>query len=313
MKNTISTISANYTLTTATTAEQINALVSAFVANIDVADSTPRTYKKSLTQFFDYLEASGRSIATTDKADIIAFKKYLQDNDYKPTTINSYLTAIRQFCKFCGCADMVEGVKSAKIGSTYEKGDFTKEQAAAIVANVQADGNRRDIAIINVLLRCGLRTIEASRAKIGDIALQGNTYVLRVVGKGSKIRFVPLTATTWQAINDYLTHDRRGAKDTEPLFASDAHQSKGGHLSTATISRLCKKYIRSIGINDSRHTAHSLRHTTAGLIYEQTHDLDRIQTLLGHSDPATTQIYAKMAMQRDFMNHAPNAVIDTLF
>lgn len=309
----INTNSVNYNPIECTTKQRIAAAISAFVANIDVADSTPATYRKSLNQFFAYIAASGRDVESIDKGDIIAFKKYLQHNGYKPTTINSYLTALRQFCKFVGFGDMIEGIKSVKMGSTYEKGDFTAEQAAAIVAAVRADGNRRDIAIIETLLRCGLRTIEAARLTIGDMELQGNAYVMKVHGKGDKFRIVPLTATAWRAICDYLQHDRKGAKDSEPLFASEAHQNQGGTLSTATISRLCKKYIRAIGINDSRHTAHSLRHTTAGLIYEQTHDLDRIQTLLGHSNPATTQIYAKMAMQRDFMQNAPNQVIDTLF
>lgn len=304
---------ANYTLTDCTTEQRINAAVSDFLSHIDVADGTPKTYRNSIKQFFSYVGSTGRSVESIDKGDIIAFKKYLQQNGYKPTTINGYLTGLRQFCKFVGFGEMVEGVKSVKTGSTYEKGDFTKEQAAAIVGVVREYGSRRDIAIIETLLRCGLRTIEAARLTIGDIELQGNAYVMKIHGKGDKFRIVPLTPTAHAAIKNYLKHDRRGAKDSEPLFASEAHQNQRGTLSTASISRLCKKYIRMIGIDDSRHTAHSLRHTTAGLIYEQSHDLDRIQTLLGHSNPATTQIYAKIAMQRDFMAHAPNQVLDELF
>ena len=301
-----------------TTTAALNAAISAFIANQDIRHNTPATYKRALKQFFNWVEESGRQVADLARKDVLSFKRALEAADYSPNTINSYLTALRRFYTFLslqGYKNITEGIKSERTASTdrFEKSDFTSEQAAAIVEAVRADGSRRDVAIIETMIRCGLRTIEVVRATVGDIQEVGGGYILRVVGKGDKIRFVPLTAKTYAAINDYLRRDRRNARPNEPLFISEAHQCKGAALTTASVSRLAKKYIRAIGIDDSRHTAHSMRHTTAALIYESTHDLDRIQQLLGHSNPATTQIYAKQAMQRDYFAHSPNTCIDNLF
>lgn len=311
------------TTTTATAATaaaaNIEVAVNAFLANQDVRHNTPATYKRALKQFFVWVEGTGRHTDTLERTDVLTFKRWMEREDYSPNTINSYLTAIRRFYSFLelnGYNNIAKGIKSERTTNTqrFEKSDFTANQAAAILQAVNTNGTLRDIAILELMIRCGLRTIEVSRLTIADLQIiDTDTATLRVLGKGDKVRFVPVTAKALKAIQRYLMHDRKERlAGAEPLFASEAHQNNGGQLSTATISRIAKRYIRATGIDDDRHTAHSLRHTTAALIYEQSHDLDRIQQLLGHSNPATTQIYARQAMQRDFMKNSPNSVIDAI-
>lgn len=285
-------------------------------------NNSPYTYKRALRQFFGWVRSTGRVLSALTLADIIQFKKQMEANEYAPNTINSYLTAIRRFYSFCelhGIApNIARGIEGAPTNNTeeHEKSDFTKTQAAEILRATAETGNRRDIAIMETMFRCALRTIEIVRANIGDVGMVGDVYVLKVHGKGNKIRFVPLTNKTWEAINNYLSNDRRGAKDNEPLFTSNAHQCKGGRMATASVSRMAKAQFRAVGINDSKHTAHSCRHTTLGAILEHSDDpaaLTNAQILAGHVDPATTMIYAKQAAKRRFMQNAPNMIIDELF
>ena len=296
--------------------DRVGNAIDVFLSFQDVNHNTPLTYKRALRQFFGWVASTGRAINTLTRADVLQYKQDMRARQMSPNTINSYLTAIRRFFTFCEQYDIApniaKGVKSERTnsGEEHEKSDFTAAQAANILS--ASEGNKRDYAIMSLMMRCGLRTIEIVRANIGDIALMGDVYVMTVHGKGDKIRRVPLTPKTWQAVNDYLSAERRGAKDNEPLFASAAHQCKGARMTTHSISRIAKTNIRATGINDSKHTAHSCRHTTAGLIYAETHELDRIQQLLGHADPATTQIYAKQAMRADYYQHAPNMVLDNI-
>lgn len=293
-------------------------VIDVFLSYQDINHNSPNTYKRALRQFFLWVVNTGRSVDNLTRADVLQWRQDMRDRQLSPNTINSYLTALRRFYDFCEqykiAPNIANRIKSEKTTSNeeHEKSDFTATQTNNILQATIDAGNKRDVAIMALMFFCGLRTVEVVRANIGDITLYGDTYILTVHGKGDKRRRVPITPKAWQAVNNYLSNERKGAKDNEPLFASNGHQCKGGRMATASISRMAKKYIRAVGINDSKHTAHSCRHTTAGLIYGQTHELDRIQQLLGHSDPATTQIYAKQAMQADFFNNAPNLAIDNL-
>ena len=302
--------------------------INVFLSFQDVNHRTPDTYKRALLMFRNWIVRTGRHLSELTRADIIQFKQDMRSGEnmqngrpLSPNTINSYLTALRQFYSFCelhGVAqNITKGIKSERTSNAeeHEKSDFTPNQASAILA--VADGNKRDAAIMALLMRCGLRTIEVVRANIGDLELIGESYVLTVHGKGDKIRRVPLTPKAWKALNEYLLAERRGARADEPLFASAGHQCIGGRMASGSISRIAKTYIRAVGINDGKHTAHSCRHTALGcIVSEQNHDPNKMQTaqtLAGHSDPATTWIYVKQQAKRDFLSSTPNAIVDTLF
>lgn len=302
--------------------DKVENAVDVFLSFQDVRHKTPTTYKRALHQFFGWVRSTGRTIGELTRADVLQFKRDMESEQYAPNTINSYLTAIRRFYSFCDLygvyPNIAKEVKSEKTnnGDEHEKSDFTTTQAADILRATAETGNRRDVAIMEIMMRCGLRTIEIVRANVGDVQLVGDVYTMTVHGKGDKIRRVPLTPKTWSALNDYLTNDRRGAKDNEPLFTSNGHQCKGGRMATESISRMAKRNIRAVGINDNKHTAHSCRHTALGAILEHSDDpaaLTNAQIIAGHADPSTTMIYVKQAAQRRFMQNAPNMILDELF
>ena len=302
--------------------DSLECAIDVFLSFQQVNHNTPDTYKRALRVFFrGWVYRTGRTIANLTRADLLAFIQDMKAENKSPNTINSYLTAIRRFYAFCELngitKDIAKGIKRVPTtsGEEYEKSDFTPTQAANILT--VTENNKRDFAIMSLMMRCGLRTIEVVRANVGDIILDGDTYVIKVFGKRDKKRDVTLTTKTWAAINDYLTSERRGAKDNDPLFVAVSNRSKGERMTTRSVSRIAKDSIRATGINDSRHTAHSCRHTALGCIVSKSNadpnKMQDAQLLAGHTDPATTWIYVKQQAHRDYKRRAPNQIIYTLF
>lgn len=303
--------------------------IDVFLSFQQVNHNTPDTYKRALRVFFSpkqnrngqivgWVYRTGRTIANLTRADLLAFIQDMKAEGKSPNTINGYMTAIRQFYAFCELhgitTNIAKGIKRVPTTNAeeHEKSDFTPTQAANIL-NASAD-NRRDHAIMMLMMICGLRTIEIVRANIGDIELIGETYVLTVHGKRDKKRRVPIPSETWAAVNDYLLNDRRGSRNIDPLFVSVSNRSNGDRMTTRSVSRIAKDNIRAVGINDTKHTAHSCRHTALGcIVSDLNNDPNKMQTaqnLAGHTDPATTWIYVKQQAQRDFLRSAPNKVVE---
>ena len=278
--------------------------IDVFLSFQQVNNQTPETYKRALRVFFSpkhnkngeivgWVYRTGRTIANLTRADLLAFIQDMKADGKSPNTINSYMTAIRQFYAFCELhgitTNIAKGIKRIPTTNTeeHEKSDFTPSQASNILS---------------------------VRANIGDIELIGETYVLTVHGKRDKKRRVPIPSETWSAVNAYLFTERRGAKNSDPLFVSVSNRSNGERMTTRSVSRIAKDNIRAVGINDSRHTAHSCRHTALGcIVSEQNDDPNKMQTaqnLAGHTDPATTWIYVKQQAQRDFLRNAPNKIVE---
>jgi len=169
----------------------------------------------------------------------------------------------------------------------------------------------RDYALVNLLVRTGLRTIETARANVEDIRQQGEQAVLYIQGKGrdSKDDIVILTEETLEPIRAYISMRGQGVKDSSPLFISHSDRNYGERLTTRSISRIVKDRLQASGLDDRRLTAHSLRHTavTFSLIGGAT--IQEAQTLARHSDINTTLIYAH---NLDRISKAPELKIDAL-
>jgi integrase/recombinase XerC/integrase/recombinase XerD len=168
--------------------------------------------------------------------------------------------------------------------------------------------------MLNLLLRTGLRTIEVIRANVEDITYKAGTRVLLVHGKGRSERdaFVILTDTAYQPIADYLA-TRTKAKAGEPLFTSHSNNSKGGRLSTRTVSGIAKQSLRSVGLDSKEYTAHSLRHTTAVTIMRAGGSIEDAQHVLRHSSPATTQIYTATIREELRLRNSTESLLDRAY
>jgi integrase/recombinase XerC/integrase/recombinase XerD len=147
--------------------------------------------------------------------------------------------------------------------------------------------------MVNVMLRCGLRTVEVARANVGDLRTLGGRSVLFVWGKGraGADEFVVLDEAAMAPITAYLQARGRVAED-EPLFAGTGNRNHGGRLTTRTVSRVAKRTMEREGIVSAHVTAHSLRHTAVTLALLGGATVQEAQAMARHSDISTTQIYA---------------------
>lgn len=277
-------------------------LLDDYIASLDVRPTSKTAYRKGARYFLEWLLSQSMIQKYPTKEDAIRYKDHLTST-HKATTAASYLTAARSLCAYIrattGTPNPFEGVKNPKSKSGSAKDALTADQARRLLASIPRETmtDKRDYAIVCLLLHTGLRTIEVSRANVDDMRRLMGISVLYVWGKGRDSRddFVKLTSTCESAIRDYMTArvETVGALDgASPLFASTSNRAMEGRLTTRSISRICKSALRAAGFDSDRLTAHSLRHTAVTLALEAGAPLRKVQRMARHANPATTERYS---------------------
>lgn len=270
-----------------------------------------------MTLFFDWIDRTGRQIGTLTRPDLIEYKHDLEKEGKSGLTITSYLTSLRLFYQWLEAEGLYPNIAKVlnlpKRSKEFRHQPLRPQQAKELLTEVEESGSLRDIAIMNLLARTGLRTIEVVRADVGDITFKGGQRVLLVKGKGrdEKDNFVILTDKTFRPISEYLSQ-RGFVKMSDPLFISESNRNKG-RMTTRSISRIAKNNLRGIGLDDKVFSAHSLRHTTAVSILRGGGTLEDCQLTLRHSNPATTQIYTAFVDEERRLNRQAEGLIDCLF
>lgn len=288
--------------------------VEVFLGECDIRANSKNVYRRGLLYFFRWVDSTGRTISNLTRADILAFKDTLLST-HSNLSVAGYLVALRRFYEWCEgnklYPNIAKGIKSPKRKNAYLKEHLRENQIADLLAHFE--GNTRDYAIVNLLLRTGLRCIEVVRANVEDITFKGGQRILKIWGKGRDERdaFVVLTDKAYAPIKAYL--DTRGTTTLkEPLFISTSNRNLKGRLTTRSISKICKEGFRAIGIDGKEYTAHSLRHTTAVLLLKNG-SLADVQSVLRHSSPATSQIYTKSIEEELRLQNPSEMKLDTVF
>jgi integrase/recombinase XerC/integrase/recombinase XerD len=295
----------------------IKALVDAFISSQDVKLSSKNLYRRTLKQYFNWVDTTNYLLNEIARPQLLEYKDYLLSSGMSSLTVGSYITSVRRFYEWTEAnkyyPNIAKGIKTPKRKQQFKKQPLLPAQATALL-NFYQDRALRDYAIISLLLRTGLRTIEVIRATVEDITFKGGQRVLLVQGKGrdEKDNFVLLTDKTYQPIADYLA-TRGNINSSEPLFTSTSNNSKGDRLTTRTISYIAKEGLKAIGLDESSYTAHSLRHTTAVNILRAGGSLETAQFTLRHSNPATTQIYTATLNEERRLQNSGEALIDSLY
>lgn len=288
--------------------------VETFLSECDIRANSKNVYRRGLLYFFRWVESTGRVISELTRADILAFKEILLQT-HSNLTIAGYMVALRRFYEWTeGCKlypNIARGIKSPKRKNAYLKEHLRENQIHQLLQHFE--GNPRDYAIVNLLLRTGLRCVEVVRANIDDITYKGGQRILRVWGKGrdEKDAFVVLTDKAYAPIRAYL--DTRGTTTLkEPLFISTSNRNLKGRLTTRSISKICKEGFRAIGIDGKEYTAHSLRHTTAVMLLKHG-TLSDVQSVLRHASPVTSQIYTKSIEEELRLANPSEIKLDGIF
>ena len=270
-------------------------LATRWINFIDVHPKSRETYGKAIRQLIYYLQEN--SIAQPTRDDIIIWRDELLATR-KPSTVALYLVAAKLFFRWLVqeniCAiNPADHIKAPRIDHSHKKDALTKQDSRDVLNSFDTTTlkGKRDKALIALMMCCGLRTIEVTRANVSDLQKVGRKTFLAVLGKGRDERERVLIPKQVEAlIIDYLQARRAVDKDS-PLFAAVSRNNKGGRMATASISRIVKSTFRSVGIDSPRLTAHSLRHTCATNMLIAGVDIAKVQQILRHTNISTTQIY----------------------
>lgn len=292
--------------------------VQMFAISQDVKPSSRALYSRTLTTFFDWVATSGRTVATLTVADLIAYKEELLAGGKSSLTVASYINSLRRFYEWTEAnkiyPNIGKGLHAPKRKQAFRKQPLTVAQVGELLNHERGTQSARDYAIVNLMVRTGLRCVEVVRANVGDITYKGGQRVLLVQGKGrdEKDNFVILTDATYNPIREYL-NTRPVVDDNAPLFASVSHNNDGGRMTTRAVSGIAKQGLKSVGLDNKVFTAHSLRHTTAVNILRAGGSLEMAQYTLRHSNPATTQIYTATLKEEQRLNNGGETLLDNLY
>jgi len=288
-------------------------LVEKFLASLDIKPQSKVTYRKALKQYFNYIKSNPG--LKFNRSCVIEYKAYLI-SIYSACTVSSYLTAVKEFYKFLEaekiCPNIAIGIKGLKCQRGSLKDALTINQVKCVLekSGQKNIDEKRNYALINLLIRTGLRTIEAERANIEDIKQECGDAILFIQGKGrdQKDSFVVLTEATYEPIREYINF-RNNAQPSDPLFVSHSNRNSDGRLTTRSISRIVKTAFIEVGLNSKRLTAHSTRHTAITLALLGGATIQEAQSFARHQNINTTLIYAHNINR---ILHAPERKVDAL-
>jgi integrase/recombinase XerC/integrase/recombinase XerD len=264
------------------------------------AEKTRRAYGVDLHQLADWAQAQDLSPTEVTPRSLRRYAASLGERRYAPSTLARKLAALR---RFFGClrehgqlahnpAELIPAPKRPSLLPRVLKAD----EAAGLLDGLPASTplQTRDRAMFELAYGSGLRAEEL--VNLDQTALDFDSEQVRVEGKGSKTRFVPVGEDALSALARYLERARASlaAGDDEPaLFLSKS----GRRLSTSDVRRRLRMWGRRCGV-PGQLSPHTLRHSFATHLLEGGADLRAIQELLGHSSISTTQIYTRVESGR---------------
>ena len=292
-------------------------LMETFLSSQDIMDKSRETYRWGLRRFFKWCRKTGRDFRAMTPVDIVAFKNSLSKERLTALTIGAYMTAVRRFYGWTEMTliypNIARSVRPPRNRKGFKKTALDPVEATELLEYMKGR-SLRDYAIVNLILRTGLRTIEVTRADIGDITRKRGKRVMKVWGKGAdeKAAFVIIGDPVWEPIKRYLD-GRADCSKTMPLFVTEGKGHRGERMSPRSVQRLCKEALRAVGLEGHEYSAHSLRHTTAVTIIRQGGDLNDVQRVLRHASQVTSQVYTASIEQEVRLDSNPEALLDNAF
>ncbi|MCE5194302.1 MAG: site-specific tyrosine recombinase XerD [Nitrospiraceae bacterium] len=274
-----------------------------------LSKNTIESYAKDIESFQEFLSKRNRELDKFSKKDIIDFMNKLKNEDYSASSICRFISTIRGLCKYLLIERIIKEDPSESLQTPRKWERLPKALSVEDVMSLldsKPDDTMfiRDSAMLELLYSSGLRVSELVCLKLENINFEAG--FLRVIGKGSKERVVPVNSRALKKIKTYITELRPEIlkkKQTDYLFVT----SRGSAMTRQRFWQTIKKLGRKIGMDLSPHT---LRHCFATHLLEGGADLRSVQKMLGHSDIATTQIYTKVTTDRIkkvYTKHHPRA------
>lgn len=280
----------------------------------NLSKETIIAYKSDNAKYLNFLQKKKMitSIKDVKQNHTSQYIQSLFDKKYTTATISRTISSIRSFHQFLFSEDILDEnpaltILNPKISKKLPE-ILEEPEISSIIDSVNKSSlfYYRDRAIIETLYSCGLRVSELCELSISNIFL--NDDLIRIFGKGSKERLIPISQRAKNFVNKYMIHNRPSlikGKSIDYLFLS----KNGKILTRAMINKLLKKYVDLSGVT-KKVSPHTLRHSFATHLLDGGADLRFVQALLGHSDISTTQIYThldKHLLKEIYKTHHPRS------
>jgi integrase/recombinase XerD len=272
-----------------------------------LARTSLESYRRDLTGFAAWLqEREGKALIGADQADLQLYLGYQFRKKARATSVARLLSVLKRFYRYLLRQGRIKGdptlkIDAPKLPRSLPK-SLTEDDVEQLLAAPQVESalGLRDKAMLETLYASGLRVSELVTLKLAQVSL--DMGVVRVVGKGSKERLVPLGEEAIRWIQRYLREARPellARRASDDLFVT----ARGAAMTRQMFWHLLRRYALRGGLQKAI-SPHTLRHAFATHLLNHGADLRVVQLLLGHSDISTTQIYTHVARERLKQLHA---------
>ena len=276
----------------------------------NMSGNTLDAYQRDLRKLLDYLESTEKSVLDVELEDLQQFAAGLHDIGIHPRSQCRILSGVRSFYHFLQLDgyrddDPTELLESPQIGEHLPE-VLTPQEIDQLEDSIDLSKweGHRNKAIIEVLFSCGLRVSELVNLKLSNLYIEEE--FVRVLGKGSKERLVPISKKAIQELTfwfDDRCHMTIKPGEEDYVFLN----RRGAHLTRTMILIMIKRQAKEAGIQKTI-SPHTLRHSFATALLEGGADLRIIQALLGHENIGTTEIYTHIdttTLRREILEHHP--------
>lgn len=286
----------------------IETFLQAIRAERGAADNTILAYHRDLSDFEEWTISQGASLLTARRPLIEAYLASLDDQGLASRSRARRLSAVRQFMRFAFSEgwrgdDPGAGIAGPKRAANLPK-TLTEEEVDRILASARVGVDSKSVrlrCLVEMLYGTGMRVTELVSLPVQSV--RGDPEMLLVRGKGGRERMVPLSEPAQLALREWLDvrdgaereQQTKGKPVSRFLFPS---RGKAGHLSRVAFFLAIKDLAVHAGVDPNKVSPHTLRHAFATHLLANGADLRTIQTLLGHADISTTEIYTHVLDER---------------
>ena len=285
---------------------------SAFIDHLRIerglSENSLVSYSRDLRYLLEFLEEEGYGLPDLSAASLSEFEVWLKDRSLAISSINRTNSAVKSFLIYCAreySLNLPTGeISSHKVARKLPKA-LTIEEVSSLIESAKSlsiSAALRDVALLELLYSTGGRVSEIIGINVGDLAkVESDNEVVQTIklrGKGSKERIVPIGSFALTALDNYLVRLRPGlveksGKNESALFLN----SRGGRLSRQSAWNIVLAAAKACGL-EGKVSPHVFRHSYATHLLDGGADIRVVQELLGHSSVTTTQIYTLVTIDK---------------
>jgi len=298
----------------------VNALIDEYLGHLSVErGASPHTlsaYRRDLTAYREFLESRGHlEIDLISRNDVTEFVASLRAKGLAPSTIERKVAAVKGFHKFMVRESITSNHPTARVPLPKVPERLPDVVSIADIERLlsqpfdDSPSGLRDRALLETLYGCGLRASEVVGLDVADLDLSEG--FLRVFGKGSKERLVPIAGMAFHALEAYLNGGRPLLRAKSSLTSDDSAvflNQRGGRITRQSVHTIVRRAGRRVGLEELH--PHTLRHSFATHLLEGGADLRSLQEMLGHADISTTQVYThvdRRHIREEYLSTHPRA------